>query len=174
VGRRGDPERRARARGEGASYLQLDAPRYSYFVDPKWRDWIKAEMRVEPEALLAESIKADNVCLAAARRPEVTLAMHLCRGNNRSHWYAEGGYDAIAEQLFGSLDVDRFLLEYDDERPGTLEPLRFVPRGKAVVLGLVKARGARARLRGRRRPLRDRAARGAAAARRARRVHDGP
>jgi 5-methyltetrahydropteroyltriglutamate--homocysteine methyltransferase len=130
----------ARVAHEGASYLQLDAPRYSYFVDPKWRDWIKAEMRVEPEALLAESIKADNACLAAARRPGVTLAMHLCRGNNRSHWYAEGGYDEIAEQLFGSLDVDRFLLEYDDERSGSFEPLRFVPRGKSVVLGLVSSK----------------------------------
>ena len=130
----------ARVAQEGASYLQIDAPRYSYFVDPKWRDWIKAEMRVEPGALLAESIKADNACLAAARRPGVTLAMHLCRGNNRSHWYAEGGYDAIAEQLFSSLDVDRFLLEYDDERSGTFEPLRFVPKGKAVVLGLVSSK----------------------------------
>jgi 5-methyltetrahydropteroyltriglutamate--homocysteine methyltransferase len=69
---------------EGASYIQIDAPRYSYFVDPKWRDWIRTEMRVAPEALLAESIRADNACLEAARRPGVTLAMHLCRGNNRS------------------------------------------------------------------------------------------
>jgi 5-methyltetrahydropteroyltriglutamate--homocysteine methyltransferase len=130
----------ARVAREGASYLQIDAPRYSYFVDPKWRDWIKAEMRVPPEALLAESIKADNACLAAARRPGVTLAIHLCRGNNRSHWYAEGGYDKVAEQLFGSLDVDRFLLEYDDERSGSFEPLRFVPRGKSVVLGLVSSK----------------------------------
>jgi len=126
--------------GEGASYIQIDAPRYSYFVDPKWRDWIETEMQMTPEALLAESIRADNACLEAARRPGVTLAMHLCRGNNRSHWYAEGGYDAIAEQLFGSLKVDRFLLEYDDARSGGFEPLRFVPRGKAVVLGLVSSK----------------------------------
>ena len=125
---------------EGASYIQIDAPRYSYFVDPKWRDWIEAEMHITPEALLAESIRADNACLEAARRPGVTLAMHLCRGNNRSHWYAEGGYDAIAEQLFGSLKVDRFLLEYDDARSGGFEPLRFVPRGKVVVLGLVSSK----------------------------------
>jgi 5-methyltetrahydropteroyltriglutamate--homocysteine methyltransferase len=130
----------ARVAAEGASYVQIDAPRYSYFVDPKWRDWIKSEMHVEPQALLEESVKADNACLAAARRPGVTLAMHLCRGNNRSHWYAEGGYDDIAEQLFGSLAVDRFLLEYDDERSGTFEPLRLVPRGKAVVLGLVSSK----------------------------------
>jgi 5-methyltetrahydropteroyltriglutamate--homocysteine methyltransferase len=130
----------ARVAAEGVSYLQIDAPRYSYFLDPKWRDWIKAEMRLEPQALLAESIRADNACLRAARRPGVTLAMHLCRGNNRSHWYAEGGYDAIAEQLFGGLEVDRFLLEYDDARSGTFEPLRLVPKGKAVVLGLVSSK----------------------------------
>jgi 5-methyltetrahydropteroyltriglutamate--homocysteine methyltransferase len=66
--------------------------------------------------------------------------MHLCRGNNRSHWYAEGGYDAIAERLFHELAVDRFLLEYDDERSGTFEPLRLVPKGKVVVLGLVSTK----------------------------------
>jgi 5-methyltetrahydropteroyltriglutamate--homocysteine methyltransferase len=66
--------------------------------------------------------------------------MHLCRGNNRSHWYAEGGYDPIAEKLFGTLLVDRFLLEYDDERSGTLEPLRFIPRGKTVVLGFISSK----------------------------------
>jgi 5-methyltetrahydropteroyltriglutamate--homocysteine methyltransferase len=125
---------------EGVAYIQIDAPRYSYFVDPKWRDWINAEMQIEPAALLEESIRADNACLAAARRPGVTLAMHLCRGNNRSHWYAEGGYDAIADALFGTLAVDRFLLEYDDERSGTFEPLRLVPRGKQVVLGLVSSK----------------------------------
>ncbi|MBV9609604.1 MAG: methionine synthase, partial [Acidobacteria bacterium] len=118
----------------------IDAPRYSYFMDPKWRDWIRAEMTAEPDALLSEYIEADNACLAAARRPGVTLGMHLCRGNNRSHWYAEGGYDAIAEKLFSTLAVDRFLLEYDDQRSGTFEPLRFVPKGKTVVLGLVSSK----------------------------------
>ena len=66
--------------------------------------------------------------------------LDLCRGNNRSHWYAEGGYDAIAEKLFGTLEVDRFLLEYDDERSGTFEPLRFVPKSKIVVLGLISSK----------------------------------
>ena len=125
---------------EGASYLQIDAPRYSYFVDPKWREWIGTEMGLDPGAWLSESIRADNACLAAARRPGVTLAIHLCRGNNRSHWYAEGGYDSIAEELFSTLEVDRFLLEYDDERSGSFLPLRFVPRGKSVVLGLVSSK----------------------------------
>ena len=124
----------------GVAYIQIDAPRYSYFVDPKWREWIRTEMRTEPDALLDDAIRADNACLDAARGDGVTLAMHLCRGNNRSHWYAEGGYDAIAEKLFGGLRVDRFLLEYDDERSGTFEPLRFVPRGTTVVLGLVSSK----------------------------------
>ena len=125
---------------EGVDYIQIDAPRYSYYMDPKWREWIRTEMKIEPDVLLDESIRADNACLNAARRPGLTLAMHLCRGNNRSHWYAEGGYDAIAEKLFGSMAVDRFLLEYDDERSGTFEPLRLVPRGKTVVLGLVSSK----------------------------------
>ena len=73
---------------------------------------------------LDDAIQADNACFKAARRPGVTLAIHLCRGNNRSHWYAEGGYDAIAEKMFATLDVDRFLLEYDDARSGTPGQLR--------------------------------------------------
>lgn len=125
---------------DGVGYIQIDAPRYSYFIDPKWREWIWTEMRIEPNALLDESIRADNACFEAARRPGVTLAMHLCRGNNRSHWYAEGGYDAIAEKLFGTMAVDRFLLEYDDPRSGSFDPLRFIPRGKCVVLGLVSSK----------------------------------
>src|ERR1700732_5349882 len=124
----------AKLSADGVSYIQLDAPRYSYFMDPKWREWIRTELKVEPDAMLEESIRADNACLEQARRPGVTVAIHLCRGNNRSHWYAEGGYDAIAENMFTTLDVDRFLLEYDDERSGTFEPLRFVPKGKTVVL----------------------------------------
>ncbi|MGH9738335.1 MAG: cobalamin-independent methionine synthase II family protein [Candidatus Acidiferrales bacterium] len=121
----------------GVKYIQIDAPRYSYYMDPKWREWIRTEMGQDPEEALDEAIRADNACLDAARKPGVVLAIHLCRGNNRSHWYASGGYDAIAEKLFGSLQVDRFLLEYDDERSGTFEPLRFVPKDKIVVLGLV-------------------------------------
>jgi methionine synthase II (cobalamin-independent) len=130
----------ARLSTEGVSYIQIDAPRYSYYMDRKWREWIKAELKAEPDALLDEAIRADNECFDAARRPGVTLAVHLCRGNNRSHWYAEGGYDAIAERLFTTMKVDRFLLEYDDARSGTFEPLRFVPKGKTVVLGLVSSK----------------------------------
>jgi 5-methyltetrahydropteroyltriglutamate--homocysteine methyltransferase len=125
---------------DGVRYIQIDAPRYSYYMDPKWREWLKAELKVEPDAALDEALKADNACFEAARREGTTLGIHLCRGNNRSHWYAEGGYDAIAEKMFTTLKVDRFLLEYDDERSGTFEPLRFVPREKTVVLGLVSSK----------------------------------
>ena len=130
----------AKLSNDGVNYIQVDAPRYSYYMDPKWRDWIRTELKQEPDAALDEAVKADNSCFKAARRPGVTLAIHLCRGNNRSHWYAEGGYDAIAEKLFGTLDVDRFLLEYDDSRSGTFSPLRFVPKGKTVVLGLISSK----------------------------------
>ena len=130
----------AKLSSEGVSYIQIDAPRYSYYMDPKWREWIRTELKAEPDAALDEAIKADNACFRAARRPGLTLAIHLCRGNNRSHWYAEGGYDAIADKMFGTLDVDRFLLEYDDERSGTFEPLRFIPKGKTVVLGLISSK----------------------------------
>ncbi len=128
---------------EGVDYIQIDAPRYSYYIDPKWRAWLAAEVGMNLDAALDEAIRADNTCFDAAREAageNVTLAIHLCRGNNRSHWYAEGGYDAIAEKLFSSLHVDRFLLEYDDPRSGTFEPLRFVPRGKVVVLGLLSSK----------------------------------
>jgi 5-methyltetrahydropteroyltriglutamate--homocysteine methyltransferase len=124
----------------GVPYIQIDAPRYSYYIDPKWRTFIRNEMGMEPDAALDEAIRADNTVLSAAARPGVTLAIHLCRGNNRSQWYAEGGYDPIAEKLFSALKVDRFLLEYDDERSGTFEPLRFVPKGKTVVLGLISSK----------------------------------
>jgi len=122
---------------QGVNYIQIDAPRYSYYLDPKWREWIKREMKQEPEAALEEAIRADNRCFEAARKRGVNLAIHLCRGYNRSHWYAEGGYDPIVEKLFSTLKVDRFVLEYDDERPGTFEPLRLVPKDKVVVLGLI-------------------------------------
>jgi 5-methyltetrahydropteroyltriglutamate--homocysteine methyltransferase len=125
---------------EGIKYIQIDAPRYSYYIDPKWRRYVQDEMGLDPETALDEAIRVDNACLEGAKRDGVTLAIHLCRGNNRSQWYAEGGYDPIAERLFNQLDVDLFLLEYESERAGTFEALRFVPRHKAVVLGLVSSK----------------------------------
>ena len=125
---------------EGVRYVQIDAPRYSYYIDPKWRQYVRDTMGVDPEKALDEAIKVDNACLEGAREEGVILAIHLCRGNNRSEWYAEGGYDPIAEKLFNELNVDVFLLEYESERAGTFEPLRFVPDGKIVVLGLVSSK----------------------------------
>src|SRR5258706_1236254 len=125
---------------EGGRYIQIDAPRYSYYIDPKWRRHIQDDMGVDPDVALDEAIRVDNACLEGAKRDGVTLAMHLCRGNNRSQWYAEGGYDPIAERLFNQLNVDVFLLEYESERSGTFDALRFVPRTKAVVLGLVSSK----------------------------------
>jgi 5-methyltetrahydropteroyltriglutamate--homocysteine methyltransferase len=125
---------------EGVRYIQLDAPRYSYYIDPKWRKFIQDEMGMDPEQALDEAIRADNACLEGIRRPGVTVGFHLCRGNHRSHWYAEGGYDPIAEKLFSQLNVDLFLLEYESERAGTFQPLRFVPKDKGVVLGLISSK----------------------------------
>lgn len=125
---------------EGAGYIQIDAPRYSYYIDPKWRKYIQDEMRMDPDQALDEAIRADNACLEGLRRPGVAFAIHLCRGNHRSHWYAEGGYDLIAEKLFTQLNVDLFLLEYESARAGTFEPLRFVPKDKGVVLGLISSK----------------------------------
>jgi len=127
---------------EGVKYIQIDAPRYSYYIDPRWRQYVKDEMGVDPDKALDEAIKVDNFCLEGAKRDGIVLAIHLCRGNNRSQWYAEGGYDPIAEKLFTQLNVDTFLLEYESDRSGTFEPLRFVPKGKVVVLGLVSSKEA--------------------------------
>ena len=128
---------------EGVSYIQLDSLRYvMQLADPRRRqDLIAAG--ADPYTALDETIAADNASLQDARRPGVTVGLHMCRGNNRSAWAAEGSYEAIAEKAFGALQVDRFLLEYDTERAGGFEPLRFVPRGKIVVLGLISSKDPR-------------------------------
>ncbi|MCH8188893.1 MAG: hypothetical protein IIB66_09385, partial [Proteobacteria bacterium] len=124
---------------EAVPYIQIDAPRYCYYVDPRWRQHLQ-DLGEEPDRAFDEAVAGDATCLEGAQRDGLTLAMHLCRGNNQSKWYAQGGYDAIAEKLFGTLPVDRWLLEYDTERAGTFEPLRFMPRGKMVVLGLISSK----------------------------------
>jgi 5-methyltetrahydropteroyltriglutamate--homocysteine methyltransferase len=121
---------------EGVPYIQMDAPYYSHYVDEKLRDRMHVGGR-EPDAAFQAVIEADNRCLSGISSADVKIGVHVCRGNNRSRWYSEGGYDAIAERLFGSLNVDTFLLEYDSDRAGGFEPLRFVPPGKSVVLGLI-------------------------------------
>jgi 5-methyltetrahydropteroyltriglutamate--homocysteine methyltransferase len=122
---------------EGTPYLQLDTPQYSYFGDERMQAAIR-QAGLEPGPALDAFIAVDNTALAGLERQGVTVGLHVCRGNSRSRWVAEGAYDAFAEKLFGNLQVDRFLLEYDDPaRTGGFEPLRFVPAPKMAVLGLV-------------------------------------
>lgn len=121
---------------EGVTYIQFDAPYYSHYLDPRQRERMRQEGR-DPDQEFENGVAGDNAALKGIPRDCVTTALHVCRGNSRSRWYAEGGYDAIAEKLFGLMDVDTFLLEYDTERAGGFEPLRLAPRGKRVVLGLI-------------------------------------
>ena len=119
----------------GCTYLQFDDTSLAYLNDPKQREAMDA--RGEDSAHLHETY-VRNINNALAGRPAgLSITTHLCRGNFRSSWAAEGGYDFVAEALFGGLDVDGFFLEYDDARSGGFEPLRFVAPGKLVVLGLV-------------------------------------
>ena len=125
---------------DGASYIQLDSLHYvERLAYPAMRQQMIADGE-DPEAYLDDLIAADNAALAGARREGVTVGVHMCRGNNRSAWHAEGSYEPIAEKAFGRLNVDRFLLEYDTDRAGGFEPLRFVPRNKMVVLGLISSK----------------------------------
>ncbi|RBM23128.1 5-methyltetrahydropteroyltriglutamate--homocysteine S-methyltransferase [Prauserella sp. PE36] len=119
----------------GCTYLQLDDTSLAYLNDPKQRELV-ARMGGDPETLHLRNIKTMNAAIAG--KPEgMTITTHLCRGNFRSSWAAEGSYDFVAEALFNELNVDGYFLEFDDERSGGFEPLRFVPKGKYVVLGLV-------------------------------------
>jgi 5-methyltetrahydropteroyltriglutamate--homocysteine methyltransferase len=119
----------------GCTYLQLDDTSLAYLNDPKQRDLI-ASLGGDREHQHEVYIRNINRVLEA-RPSSMRITTHMCRGNFRSSWAAEGGYDFVAEALFGGLDVDGFFLEYDDTRSGGFEPLRFVPKGKYVVLGLV-------------------------------------
>ncbi len=121
----------------GCRYVQIDAPSYTSYVDPPSLERIR-RAGAEPVAVMERSMKADNAIIAGFE--EATFGIHLCRGNQRSMWHREGSYDAIAEKLFNTLDHHRFLLEYDTDRAGGFEPLRFIPKGKIVVLGLVSTK----------------------------------
>jgi 5-methyltetrahydropteroyltriglutamate--homocysteine methyltransferase len=121
---------------QGVTYIQFDAPFYSHYLDPQHREQMQRQGR-DPDKELEAGIAADNASLAGVPRDKVTVALHVCRGNSRSRWFTEGGYGTIAEKLFGAFEAERFLLEFDDERSGDFEPLKQVPRGKTVVLGLV-------------------------------------
>jgi 5-methyltetrahydropteroyltriglutamate--homocysteine methyltransferase len=119
----------------GCTYLQLDDTSLAYVNDPAQREHI-ASIGGDPEHLHEHYIA--NINRALAGRPEgLTVTTHMCRGNAQSMWAAEGSYEFVAERLFSDLEVDGFFLEYDDARSGGFEPLRFVPGGKCVVLGLV-------------------------------------
>ena len=119
----------------GCRYLQLDDTSLAYLNDPDQRAEVAAKGR-DAEHQHERYIRQINAALKD--RPEgLNVTTHMCRGNYRSSWAASGGYDFVAEALFSELDVDGFFLEYDDERSGGFEPLRFVPAGKQVVLGLV-------------------------------------
>lgn len=119
----------------GCTYLQLDDTSLAYLNDPAQRRLV-AEMGGDPDKQHLRNIKTMNAALAG-RPAGLTVTTHLCRGNFRSSWVASGGYDFVADALFNELDVDGYFLEFDDERSGGFEPLRFVPKGKYVVLGLV-------------------------------------
>ncbi|HMG28455.1 MAG TPA: cobalamin-independent methionine synthase II family protein [Acidimicrobiia bacterium] len=118
----------------GATYLQLDAPHYTMVLDPTYRDFY-ATRGWPTERWIELGIELDNHVIGD--RPGVTFGLHLCRGNQASRWLVEGGYEAVAGQIFGRIAADRLLLEYDDARSGSFEPLAAVPSDRRVVLGLV-------------------------------------
>ena len=125
----------------GCTYLQIDDTMFAMLGDPTYRDKIRSTAG-DPDARHLTYIRLINEAIAN-RSPAMTVCVHTCRGNHRSAWVASGGYDAVAEAVFSELKVDGMFLEYDDERSGTFEPLRFVPKGKMIVLGLVTSKKGR-------------------------------
>ena len=122
---------------EGVPYIQLDNPHYTDWVSEDIRDRYKA-IGIDPMQALRDDVEADNASIAGLDRGNVVIGMHYCRGNTGGGgWHKSGGYDWVAETSFGGLDVDNFLLEYDTERAGGFEPLKYMPKGKTVVLGLI-------------------------------------
>lgn len=124
----------------GLRYLQLDDTNLAYLCDPKMREAAKA--RGEDPNQLPRTYAALINSVIDGRPADLTVAIHLCRGNYRSTWFAEGGYEPVAEILFKDINVDGYFLEYDDERSGDFAPLRFVPSNKKVVLGIVSSKTA--------------------------------
>ena len=122
----------------GCRYVQLDEVHFTFFCDPKMVAALKARGD-DPDDLADVYARLINASIAT-RLDTMSIGVHLCRGNRRSSWVAEGGYDPIAERLFNTVEADVFLLEYDSARAGGFDPLRFVPRDKRVVLGLVTSK----------------------------------
>lgn len=125
----------------GCAYIQLDAPQYAGLLDPAIREGYRQRGN-DPDRLLDRCIELDNAVIDGFSGSGVTFGIHLCRGNNQSKFYASGGYDPIAAQVFRRTHFDRFLLEYDDARSGGFEPLAHVPDDRTVVLGLVTTKQA--------------------------------
>jgi len=125
----------------GTRRVQLDSLSYNQVFDDEFRA-ATGNAAVDPRLILEGSVAADAAVVRAVKsaHPEVTVSIHICRGNNRSAYMAKGGYEPVAERLFGEVEVDRFLLEYDTERAGGFEPLRFIRPGTVVVLGLVSSK----------------------------------
>jgi 5-methyltetrahydropteroyltriglutamate--homocysteine methyltransferase len=119
----------------GCKYVQLDDTNLAYLCDPKLREGAR-QRGDDPDELPRRYAKLINAAIAD-RPKDMVVCTHLCRGNFKSAWVAEGGYEPVAEALFRDLAVDGYFLEYDDARSGDFSPLRFVPKGKIVVLGLV-------------------------------------
>ncbi|HTY69120.1 MAG TPA: 5-methyltetrahydropteroyltriglutamate--homocysteine S-methyltransferase [Alphaproteobacteria bacterium] len=119
----------------GCKYLQIDEVNFAYLCDPTLREEVKA-LGEDPQTLPHTYARLINETVAP-KAPDMTICMHLCRGNARSAWIAEGGYEPVAEVLFNEINVTGYFLEFDSPRAGGFEPLRFVPKGKVVVLGLV-------------------------------------
>ena len=124
----------------GATYIQIDAPHYPLLCDPRTRSFYEGQGWTV-DRWLRRGIELDNALMEGF--PQVTFGFHLCRGNQGSRWLASGGYDAIAKTVFRNVKAHRLLLEYDDERSGSFEPLREVPEDKWVVLGLVTTKSPR-------------------------------
>ena len=122
----------------GCRYLQLDDTSLAYVNDPAQREHIK---EIGGDPLHQHETYINVINKALANRPaDLTVTTHMCRGNNQSMWAAEGGYDFVADTLYNNLDVDGFFCEWDDERSGGFEPLRYLPKGKRVVLGVVTSK----------------------------------
>ena len=121
----------------GCEYIQVDAPQYAALLDETIREGYRRR-GADPDRMLDANVELDNAIIAGFKG--VTFGIHICRGNHKSMFYASGGYDRIAAQVFGRSRFDRFLLEYDDARSGTFEPLRYVPEDRTVVLGLVSSK----------------------------------
>jgi len=122
----------------GCRYLQLDEVNFTYLCDPKLRAFV-ANRGEDPETLPHVYARMINAALSDVA-PDVTKAMHLCRGNFQSTFVASGGYEPVAEILFNEINIDAYFMEYDSDRAGGFAPLRFVPKGKMVVLGLVTSK----------------------------------